>query len=292
MDFQLTPDQIAYRDTVARFTAEQLGDDVIRRDAEARSREMPGCSCAAFGIQGLPVPEKYGGSGADVLTVALALEELGYGCKDNGLIFALNAQMWAFEVPLARFGTEEQKRRYLPGLCDGSLIAAQAMSEPGSGSDAFSLATRAERRGNAFVLTGSKTFVSNGPEADVFLVYATIDPSQGFAGLCGFLIDRGTPGLTVGPPLHKMGLRTAPMSELFLDGCELAEQSAAREARIGDGDLQPGDALGAQPHPRGRGGNDAPAARALRRVCATAPAVRPTDRQLPGGIASDRRDAG
>ena len=170
------------------------------------------------------MPKEFGGAEADALTIALALETLGYGCKDNGLIFALNAQMWACEVPLVRFGTEEQKRRYLPQLCDGTLIAAQAMSEPGSGSDAFGLATRAVRRGNVYALTGSKTFVTNAPEADVFLVYATTDPGQSIAGLCAFVIDRETPGLVVGPPVRKMGLRTSPMSELFLDACEVAAE--------------------------------------------------------------------
>jgi hypothetical protein len=151
----------------------------------------------------------------------LALEALGYACKDNGLIFALNAQMWACELPLVRLGTDEQKRRFLPGLCDGTLIGAQAMTEPASGSDAFSLATRAESSGDSWVLSGTKTFVTNAPEADVFLVYATADASAGFAGLCAFLLDRETPGLSVGRPLEKMGLRTAPLSELYLDGCKI-----------------------------------------------------------------------
>jgi L-prolyl-PCP dehydrogenase len=224
MDFSFTEEQLAYRDAVARFAAEQLADDVVERDAEAAFSRQAWRRCAEFGIQGLPVPNEFGGADADALTIALALEMLGYGCKDNGLIFALNAQMWACEVPLVRFGTEDQKRRYLPGLCDGTLIAAQAMSEPGSGSDAFGLATRAVRRGNAYALTGSKTFVTNAPEADVFLVYATTDPGQSLAGLCAFIVDRGAPGLVVGPPLRKMGLRTAPMSELFLDGCEVSAE--------------------------------------------------------------------
>jgi hypothetical protein len=222
MDFQFSPEQLEFRATVARFAAEQLGGERPHPEPETLDREA-WLRCARFGIQGLPVPEQYGGSGADASTIALALEELGAGCRDNGLLFALNAQMWAFEVPVTRFGTEEQKRRYLPALCDGSLVAAQAMSEPGSGSDAFSLATRADRRNGGFVLSGAKTFVSNAPEADVVLVYATIDAAQGFAGLCAFLVDRGTPGLEIGPPLQKMGLRTAPMSELFLDGCEVGE---------------------------------------------------------------------
>jgi alkylation response protein AidB-like acyl-CoA dehydrogenase len=151
----------------------------------------------------------------------LALEALGFGCTDNGLIFSLNAQMWACEVPLVRFGTEEQKRRYLPGLCDGSLIGAQAITEPEAGSDALGLTTTAERRGNGYVLHGGKTFATNAPEADVVLVYASTDRSQGFSALAAFVLDRETPGMTIGPPLEKMGLRTSPMAEVFLEGCEV-----------------------------------------------------------------------
>jgi alkylation response protein AidB-like acyl-CoA dehydrogenase len=219
MDFEWTDEQRAYRDAVISFAQAELSDGVRRRDEEHEFSFEAWKKCAAFGIQGLPVPEDYGGQGADATTVMLALEAFGYGCKDNGLIFALNAQMWACEIPLVRFGTDEQKRRYLPGLCDGSLIAAQGMTEPDSGSDAFSLATAAEKAEDHYVLNGRKTFVTNGPQADVFLVYATTDRSSGFAGLCVFIVDRETPGLSIGQPLHKMGLRTSPMSELFFDGC-------------------------------------------------------------------------
>ena len=219
MDFEWTDEQRAYRNAVVGFAQAELSDGVRRRDEEHEFSFEAWKKCAAFGIQGLPVPEDYGGQGADATTVMLALEAFGYGCKDNGLIFALNAQMWACEIPLVRFGTDEQKRRYLPGLCDGSLIAAQGMTEPDSGSDAFSLATAAEKAEDHYVLNGRKTFVTNGPQADVFLVYATTDRSSGFAGLCVFIVDRETPGLSIGQPLHKMGLRTSPMSELFFDGC-------------------------------------------------------------------------
>ncbi len=223
MDFDWTPEQREYRDSVVKFANARLRDGVRERDRDhVFSREW-WKACAEIGIQGLPVPGEYGGAGADASTIMLALEGLGYGCADNGLTFALNAQMWAFEVPLVKFGDEAQKRRYLPGLCDGSLIAAQGMSEPESGSDAFSLTTSARRRDGSYVLNGRKTFVTNAPEADVLLVYASTEPAGGFAGLSAFLIDRGHPGLSVGKPLDKMGLRTSPMSELFLDGCELPE---------------------------------------------------------------------
>ena len=224
MDFSLTPEQLAYQEAVAGFAA-QLPDDVVERDAGAVFSRESWRRCAEFGLQGLPVPEEYGGAGADALTLAVALEALGYACKDNGLIFSLNAQLWACALPLVRFGSEEQKRRYLPALCDGSSIAAQAMSEPGSGSDAFGLTTAAQPRDRGYVLSGSKTFVTNAPAADLFLIYATTDAAQGFAGVNAFLVERGTPGLDVGQPLGKMGLRTSPMSELFLDSCEVGDES-------------------------------------------------------------------
>jgi alkylation response protein AidB-like acyl-CoA dehydrogenase len=219
VDFSLTEEQERYREEVLRFARAELNQDLISRDEESSFPAEAWKRCATFGLQGLPVPEDYGGSGADPLTIMVAMEALGQGCRDNGLLFSLNAQMWSCEMPLVRAGSEEQKRRYLPGLCDGSLIGSQAMTEPGTGSDAFALGTRAVRRGEGYVLTGSKTFVTNAPVAELFIVFAVTDPTEGIGSLSAFLVDRDTPGLTVGEPLHKMGLRTSPMGELFLSDC-------------------------------------------------------------------------
>src|SRR5262245_39662083 len=136
-------------------------------------------------------------------------------------VFSINAHMWTLEMPLLSFGTEEQKRRWLPRLCSGELIGANAMSEPGSGSDAYGLTTRAEKRGDRYVLSGSKVFVSNGSVADLYLVFATVDPALGPNGVSAFLVERDAGGLTLGAPVHKMGLKTSPMCELFFDGCEI-----------------------------------------------------------------------
>ncbi|OLD47353.1 MAG: acyl-CoA dehydrogenase, partial [Armatimonadetes bacterium 13_1_40CM_3_65_7] len=142
-------------------------------------------------------------------------------CRDNGLLFSLNAQMWSCELPLLKFGREDQKKRFLPSLCDGSIIGVQAMTEPASGSDAFSLGTRAERKGHAFILNGNKTFITNAPVADVFVVFARTDPTQGFAGVSAFLVERDAPGLSVSREIHKMGLRTSPMGEISFQDCEV-----------------------------------------------------------------------
>lgn len=225
MDFSLSEEQEALRAAVVEFATSSLGGDLLEREREGRFSHGDWQKAAGFGLLGLPVSQEYGGAGADVLTTMVALEALGYGCADNGLIFSLNAQMWAVQTPIARFGDDDQKRRYLPELCKGSIVGAHAMSEPGSGSDAFALATTARETADGYVLTGSKTFVTNAPEADIFLVFATTDRDRGFASLCAFVVDRDTPGLSVGGELSKMGLRTSPMSELFLDECEVPRET-------------------------------------------------------------------
>jgi alkylation response protein AidB-like acyl-CoA dehydrogenase len=221
MDFELTEEQRSLRESVVEFARRELNEDVISRDKEATFSREAWAKCADLGLLGLPVPKEYGGVGADAVTTVIALEALGYACTDNGLVFSLNAQMWACETPIVHFGTEEQKHRYLPGLSDGSLLGAHGMSEPGSGSDAFALATTAERTGSGYVLNGTKTFVTNAPEADLHVLFATIDRALGFAGITAFLVESGTPGLSAGRPLSKMGLRTSPMSEVVLEDCEV-----------------------------------------------------------------------
>jgi alkylation response protein AidB-like acyl-CoA dehydrogenase len=218
VDFDWAAEQVEFRDGVARFAQRELAPPAHPTDDWADFRAA-WKKCAEFGIQGLEVPADLGGTGADTLTVIAALEGLGYGCADNGLVFSLNAQMWAVQHPILRFGTDEQRRRWLPGLCDGSVIGAHGMSEPDAGSDAFSLTTTAVADGDSYRLSGSKTFTTNAPVADLFLIFATTDRTRHLGGLCAFLVERDTPGLVVGPPLAKMGLKTSPMSEVFLDEC-------------------------------------------------------------------------
>jgi L-prolyl-PCP dehydrogenase len=233
MNFDLTDEQRAFRELVINFARRELaprhhpdnGDSSFSRDTWRK--------CAELGIQGLLVPTAYGGAGADVSTFIVAMEALGYAVHDNGLLFSLNAQVLSCQHPILCFGSEEQKHRYLPRLCSGELIAAHGMSEPGSGSDAFGLSTTARRDGDHYILGGSKTFVTNAPIADVFLVFATVDRAKGWGGLCAFLVDRGTPGLSLGKPIHKMGLRTSPMAEVFLENCLV--DSTAMLGRVGNG---------------------------------------------------------
>jgi alkylation response protein AidB-like acyl-CoA dehydrogenase len=230
VDFAWSDEQMQLRDAVKSFARDELNEGLRERDKRGEFNREGWLKCAKFGIHGLPVPTDYGGMGADPLTTVGVLENLGYACRDNGLVFSINAHMWTVEVPLLDFGSEAQKRKYLPDLCNGTLIGGNAMTEPGSGSDAYSLRTTAERRGDRYVLNGSKTFVSNGNVADLIVVYATLDRSAGPNGICGFLVEKEYSGFQVGRPFEKMGLRTSPMAELFFDDCEVpAESRLGRE---------------------------------------------------------------
>jgi L-prolyl-PCP dehydrogenase len=218
MDFSLTPEQEIMRREIVRFARERLNDGVIARDREqVFSREL-WRECAGVGLTGLPVPEEYGGSGFDPLSTALALEAFGYGCQDSGLVFSVCAHLLSCVVPIWKFGNEEQKQRYLKGLCDGSLIGVHAMSEPGSGSDAFTLRTRAQRDGDGYRINGTKMFISNGPVADVVIVFALTDPAKGYhGGVTAFLVEKSAKGFTASRKIEKMGLRTSPFGELAFD---------------------------------------------------------------------------
>ena len=222
MDFSWTDEQLAYKKAAIEL-GRQLNDGLIERDRSGELSRAGWAACARFGLQGLPMPEVYGGAEADILTTMLTMEGLGYGCRDNGLIFAINAQLWSVQMPILDFGTPEQKERYLPRLIRGELIGAHGMSEPDSGSDAYSLRARAERRGDGYLLNGTKTFVTNAPVADVALVFATVDREKGMWGVTAFLIDRGTAGFRVGRDIEKLGLRTSPMAEVILEDCLLPE---------------------------------------------------------------------
>lgn len=225
MDFQWSDEQAHLRETIKRYAIGNLNEDYAEREARGEFNRPGWDGCAQMGVHGLPVPEEFGGMGLDALTTMGVLEALGEGCKDNGLIFSINAHMWTLEVPLLNFGTDEQKRRLLPGLVAGRIVGANAMSEPDSGSDAYSLVTSAEKRGDRYVLNGSKCFVSNGPIADLYLVFATVDREKGPNGVTGFLVERDTPGLSVGAHANKMGLKTSPMSDIFFSDCEIPEEN-------------------------------------------------------------------
>lgn len=221
MEFSWTDEQLKMKDSVIKFAKQALNTGLIKRDRDGTFPRELWKKCAEFGILGIPFPEDYGGLGSDILSTQLYMEGLGYGCKDSGLIFGMNAQLWSVQMPIFRFGTEEQKKKYLPLLCNGTIIGAHGMTEPDFGSDAFSLRTTAKLEGDHYVLNGSKTLITNAPEADIFVVFATVNKKYGFMGVTAFIIEKSFPGFRVSKAFDKMGLRTVPMSALVLEDCKV-----------------------------------------------------------------------
>ena len=214
----MTPEQQTLREEIVRFAQKELNDDLIARDrAQAFNRDL-WKQCGEMGLQGLPVPEEYGGSAADGLTTAIAMEALGYGCRDSGLVFSICAHLLSCVVPLWKHGNEAQKRRWLPGMCDGTLVGVHAMTEPDSGSDAYTMHTRATPDGGGWRINGTKIFITNGPVADMVIVFAVTDAEKGFhGGITAFLVEAGTPGFRTSQKIEKMGLRTSPFAELVFE---------------------------------------------------------------------------
>jgi alkylation response protein AidB-like acyl-CoA dehydrogenase len=225
VEFDPSDEQAEYCRQVERFARDRLDDDVVARDRTMTFARDLWRELGAFGLLGLPVPAALGGGGADPLTTVLAFESLGYASRDNGLIFSAGAHLWSGVMPIVRFGTADQQTHWLARLCDGTAIAVQAMTEPDTGSDAFSLRTRARADGDGWLLDGSKTYVTNAPVADLFVVFASTAPERGALGLSAFLVPAGSPGLTIGPPFEKMGLRTSPMAELSMAGCRVPAEA-------------------------------------------------------------------
>lgn len=224
--FSLSKDQIELRESTSSFAREHLVDDIVERDRlQIFSRELWE-RCGLERLQGLPVPQSYGGRGLDPLSTAAALEGLGYGCPDSGLAFSIAAHLLACVVPIWKHGDESLKERYLADLCSGRKIAVNAMTEPQSGSDAFSMQTVAVSTEDGFVLNGTKTLATNAPLADVGLVYAMTDPRKGYyGGVTAFVVDIPSAGLRTGPNLEKSGLRTVPFGEIVFEDCFVPVQN-------------------------------------------------------------------
>lgn len=181
-------------------------------------------SLADLGILGLSVPVEYGGSGHGALDSAYLLEALGTACTRTGLIFAACAHLFACTMPIVEFGAEELRRRLLPRLCGGDLVAGNAMTESDAGSDVSRLATTARQVPGGWMLDGAKSFVSNGPVADVLVTYATTDPAGGHLGLTAFVVETATGGVRLGEPLQKMGLSQCPAGTVEFADCFVPDQ--------------------------------------------------------------------
>ncbi|MEM8993328.1 MAG: acyl-CoA dehydrogenase family protein [Acidobacteriota bacterium] len=233
MDFTWTDDQERrYRECVA-YAREHLDVDLAERDQRGEFRQELWNKAAELGVLGWCMPEAYGGAGLDVVTSIRLLEGVGYGCRDNALTLGLNGQLWSVQEPLLHFGNEYQKRRYLPRLISGELLAAHGMTEPESGSDAFSLETTAEKVDGGYVLNGHKIYIGLAPVAGLALVFANTRPEVGQWGVSAFLVESSSEGYSASPAKTKMGLRTSPLGDIVLEDCFVPEENRLGPEGVG-----------------------------------------------------------
>ncbi len=222
-DFALGADADALRETVARFSNAEIAP---RADEIDRSNMFPRelwPKLGALGVLGITAAEEYGGAGMGYLAHCVAMEEISRGSGAIGLSYGAHSNLCVNQ--LNRNGSAEQKRKYLPRLISGEHVGALAMSEPNAGSDVVSMRTRADRRGDRYILNGSKMWITNGPVAETFVVYAKTDPTAGSRGMTAFIVERGFPGFSTAQKLDKLGMRGSDTGELVFEDCEVPEEN-------------------------------------------------------------------
>ena len=219
------------RDTVRQFSSQEIApraDEIDRTDSFPRDL-WP--RLGDLGLLGITVSEEYGGSGLGYLAHAVTMEEISRGSASVGLSYGAHSNLCVNQI--FRNGSDEQKRRYLPRLISGEDVGALAMSEPDAGSDVVSMALRAEKKGDHYVLNGTKMWITNGPEADTFVIYGKTDPESGSRGITAFLVEKSFSGFHASPKLDKMGMRGSSTSELVFQDCEVPEENVLGE--VGEG---------------------------------------------------------
>jgi len=216
--FYLTDDQRAIRDLARKIARERILPYAARYDEAEAYPEEAMRAIADSGLYGIWVPEEYGGGAMGCLALSLVQEEIAYACAATATNYGATP---LGGLPIVIAGTEEQRKKYLPRLATGEITAAYSLSEPGAGSDAAGLRTRAERRGDRYVLNGSKQWCSNGDHAGVLTVFATVDPAKRAKGVTAFLIEPRMPGFSVGKKERKLGIRASPTVALHFTDCEV-----------------------------------------------------------------------
>ena len=228
LDFGLGETADMLRETVAAFAAAELAPRAAAIDRDNAFPPELWPRLGALGLLGVTVEEEYGGAGMGYLEHVVAMEEISRASASVGLSYGAHSNLCVNQ--LRRNGTEAQKRRYLPGLIAGTAVGALAMSEPSAGSDVVAMRLRAERRGDRYVLNGTKMWITNGPDADVLVVYAKTDPAAGPRGISAFVIEKGFKGFAPGAKLDKLGMRGSNTAELVFTECEVpAENLLGRE---------------------------------------------------------------
>ena len=219
MDLSLSSEQTLLRDTARDFATKVIAPRAAEIDREHRFPADIIASMGELGLMGVAIPEQWGGAGMDAVSYALAIEEIACACASTGVIMSVNNSLAC--DPILYFGTDEQKRAWLMPLAAGKKLGCFALSEPEAGSDAAAQKTVARQDGDSYVINGTKNFITNGPVADLVILLAMTRPDAGHKGITAFLIDTKTPGLTLGPPDQKLGIRGAPSAQMFFTDCRV-----------------------------------------------------------------------
>lgn len=219
MDFELAEEQQMVRETTRAFVEREVKPVAQRLDREAIYPSELVKKLGELGLMGISVPQEFGGSGMDLLSCVVAMEEISKAWAS--LAVAMSVQNSLVCAPIARFGSAAQKKKYLPSLARGERLGCYALTEPGSGSDAGSIQTRAQRVDDDFVLNGNKIFATNGNRADLAIVYAVTDPARGKKGISAFIVEKNSPGFVVGKLEDKLGLRSSDTASLLFEDCRV-----------------------------------------------------------------------
>lgn len=227
MDFQLTDEQIMLQKMVRDFAENEVAPTAAERDEEERFDREIFDKMSELGLTGIPWPEKYGGIGADYVSYVIAVEELSRVCASTGV--TLSAHISLASWPIYQYGTEEQKMNYLKRLAEGSALGAYALSEPGAGSDVVSMKMTAKKDGDDYILNGNKVWITNGGEAEIYVVFAKTDPNLKHKGISAFIVEKGTEGFTFGKKEKKLGIRSSPTTELIFENCRIPKENLLGE---------------------------------------------------------------
>ena len=227
MHFKLSEEHEMIRKMVRDFAKNEVAPTAAERDEEERFDRELFDQMAELGLTGIPWPEEYGGIGSDYLAYVIAIEELSRVCASTGVTLSAHTSLAGW--PIFKFGTEEQKQKFLRPMAEGTKIGAYGLTEPSSGSDAGGMRTTAKRDGDHYILNGSKIFITNGGIADIYVVFALTDPESKQRGTSAFIVESDTPGFSVGKKESKLGIRSSPTTEIMFEDCRIPVENLLGE---------------------------------------------------------------